>query len=53
VCFTSEVSSPGMASSSTERFVSVREGISRVADCGADMLSTDVVVYCQKEVYVG
>jgi hypothetical protein len=35
---TSEVSSPGIASSSTDRFVSERSGSSLVADCGADMM---------------
>jgi hypothetical protein len=35
---TSEVSSPGIASSSTDLFVSVREGSSLVADVGADMM---------------
>jgi hypothetical protein len=32
------VSSPGIASSSTDLLVSVREGISLVADVGADMV---------------
>jgi hypothetical protein len=35
---TSEVSSPGIASSSTDLLVRVREGISLVADWGADMV---------------
>jgi hypothetical protein len=40
---TSEVSSPGIASSSTEGLVSVREGISLVADVGTDILFVEVV----------
>jgi hypothetical protein len=47
---TSEVSSPGIASSSTERLVSVREGISLVADVGTDML---LVVVMKLQVVVG
>lgn len=35
---TSEVSSPGMASSSPERLVNVRDGISLVAEVGADIV---------------
>ena len=35
---TSDVSSPGMASSSTDLFVNEREGSSVVAEVGADIL---------------
>jgi hypothetical protein len=35
---TSEVSSPGMASSSAELLVKLREGISVVAEAGADIV---------------